>query len=121
MAQTSLAPTFQWPTRRKVSLRRRKVPTARLGGKRPRRGQFFTGMFRRMRLKRLRLYYCCMVKKLKDYYRNLVKDMTQAAGTIEAYQQRLLMECSFLVPVMGLPISICPSIVGSEHPWYSIT
>ncbi|KAJ8755890.1 hypothetical protein K2173_024435 [Erythroxylum novogranatense] len=103
--QTPLTPTFRWPTRRRVSLRRRKPLTARLGGKKPGRGAILMRMFRRMRLRCLKLRYARMVRKLKAYYLNLVKDMKNGAATIEAYHQRLLMETSFLVPVVGVPLS----------------
>ena len=45
-----------------------------------------------------------MLKKLKNYYKELVKDVMQGSGTIESYQQCMLLEASFGLgnPVMGV-------------------
>lgn len=82
---------FQW----RIPLRRRRrQATVRLGGKKKnRRGVFLARLVRRVRLK---------LKKVKDYYNSLVKDMIEAGSSLEAFQQRLLLETSFGVPVMGL-------------------
>ncbi|XP_021638878.2 uncharacterized protein LOC110634247 [Hevea brasiliensis] len=116
-SQTHLSTSFpRWPTHRRISLRRRKLPSVRLGGKKPRRGFFLLKMLRKMRLRWLKLHYSCMLRKLKEYYRNLIKDVIDAGATIEAYQQRLVMEASFAVPVMGLSFSSYPSMAGSDRP-----
>ncbi|KAJ9179416.1 hypothetical protein P3X46_011205 [Hevea brasiliensis] len=111
-SQTHLTTAFRRPTHRRIWLRRRRLPLVRLGGKKPRR-EFFMRMLRKMRLRWLKLHYSCMLRRLKVYYRNLIKDLVEAGATIEAYQQRLVMEASFAVPVMG--ISGYPSMVGSDR------
>ncbi|OAY53222.1 uncharacterized protein LOC110613926 [Manihot esculenta] len=114
--KTHLSVAFRWPTRRRISLRRRKLPSVRLGGKKQRRGLFLLRMLRRMRVKWLKLHYSCLLRKLKEYYRNLIKDVIEAGATIEVYQQRLVMEASFGVPVMGFNFSSYPSMAGSDRP-----
>lgn len=68
-----------------------------------------------MRLKWLRLQYKRILKNLKEYYKNMVKDMVEASATIEAYQQRLFMESSFAVPA-GVAFSAYPHSFGSNGP-----
>ncbi|KAM7480621.1 hypothetical protein LguiA_028834 [Lonicera macranthoides] len=88
---------FRW----RIPLRRRRQATVRLGGKKKtRRGVFLARLVRRVRLK---------LKKIKDYYNSLVKDMIEAGSSLEAFQQRLLLETSFGVPVMGLSFNTFPS------------
>ncbi|KAK3220289.1 hypothetical protein Dsin_014259 [Dipteronia sinensis] len=105
-------------TCRRVFIRRRKLPVVRLGGtrKKPRRGVFLVRMFRKVRLRWLRLHYTCMIKKLKEYYLQMVKDIKEAGASLETFQQRILMEASFAVPVMGLSLSSFPSVAGSDRP-----
>ncbi|KAK2651980.1 hypothetical protein Ddye_011836 [Dipteronia dyeriana] len=105
-------------TRRRVFLRRRKLPVVRLGGttKKSRRGVFLVRMFRKVRLRWLRLHYTCMIKKLKEYYLQMVKDIKDAGASLETFQQRILMEASFAVPVMGVSLSSFPSVAGSDRP-----
>ncbi|KAL2933028.1 Transposable element Tc1 transposase [Bienertia sinuspersici] len=99
--------TISWPSRPKIRLRRRgrRLPTAQLGGKKPRRGFFLARLFRRIRVRWQKLHYSCMLKKLKQYYRSLIKDLIEANASVEAYQQRALMETSFAVPVVGVSLS----------------
>ncbi|KAL2504479.1 hypothetical protein Adt_10449 [Abeliophyllum distichum] len=80
---------FRWPTGRRLSFRRRRLPIVRLGGKKSRR-------------RWLKLKYSCMLKKLKNYYNALVKKIIEANGTVESFQQMMLLETSFIIPVMGL-------------------
>lgn len=101
---TGASTAFRWPSsRRKVYLRRRKPQVVRLGGKNstPRGGFSLKRMVRRMRLKWLRLYYVRLVKMIKGYYRNLVKEFADAgAATI---QQRMTVEtAAFAAPGLGL-------------------
>ncbi|PSR96204.1 Receptor-type tyrosine-protein like [Actinidia chinensis var. chinensis] len=111
-------PYYRWPHRGKISLRRRKLPSVRLGGgKRPRRGLFLVRRFRRARLRWLRLKHWCTFKKLKQYYRNLVKDIVEASATIEAVQQRILLETSFAIPVMGMSLTSFPNAYGMDRPY----
>lgn len=107
---------FPWKLRRRVPLlRRRKVQTVRLGGKKPRRRiSGILRMFRRMRLRWLKLQYVRMLKRLKEQYRNIVKDLVEAGSTIETFQQRLFMESTFAIPV-GVNLSTYPSRFGSDH------
>ncbi|ESQ48586.1 hypothetical protein EUTSA_v10021772mg [Eutrema salsugineum] len=101
---TSASTVLRWPsTRRKVSLRRRKPQVVRLGRKNSTpRGRFtLKRMVTRMRFKWLRLYYVRLVKNIKGYYCNLVKEFADAgASTI---QQRMTMEtAAFAAPGLGL-------------------
>nr|GMC75971.1 uncharacterized protein LOC109187726 [Ipomoea batatas] len=100
-------------SRRKFCFRKRgKLPTARLGGKKPRRGFFLLKLFRRAKLRWLRLHYSTMLKKIKDYYQRLIKDIVDGGGAIDSFHQRLIMETSFAVPVMGLSLNSFPSHYG---------
>ncbi|GKV09811.1 hypothetical protein SLEP1_g21251 [Rubroshorea leprosula] len=114
---TQLTTPFRWSTRRKTILRRRKPPTIRLGsGKKHKRGFSLARILRRIKLRWLKLQYTCMLRKLKEYYRNLIKDIAEAGSTIETFQQRFLMETSFAVPVMGVSFNSFPSATGSNRP-----
>ncbi|XP_021295057.1 uncharacterized protein LOC110424727 [Herrania umbratica] len=115
--RTSLATTFQCQARRRIFLRRRnKMPTVRLGGKKPRRGLFIVRILKKMRLRWLKLQYTCMLRNLGKYYRNLIKDIVEAGASVEALQQRMFMESTFAVPVMGVSFSSFPSATGSDRP-----
>lgn len=97
--------------------RRRRLPSVRLGEKKPRRRVVaLLRIFRRMRLKWLKLHYMRMMRKLKEYYRNLVKDLAAAGASLETFHQRILLETSFAVPVMGVSFSSYPSVPGSDRP-----
>ncbi|KAL3528581.1 hypothetical protein ACH5RR_007903 [Cinchona calisaya] len=112
---TATMATFR-TTRRRLSFRRRKLPTVRLGGnKKPRKGFFLVRLFRRVKLKSLKNKYFCMLKKLKNYYTSLVKDIIEAGGTIESFHQRVLLETSFAVPVMGISFNSFPNNYGLDH------
>ncbi|XAR67572.1 hypothetical protein NMG60_11002375 [Bertholletia excelsa] len=96
--------------RRKIQLRRRKLPTVRLGERKPRRGRhFLLRLFRRARLRWLKLNYLRILKKLKQYYRSLIRDIIDGSATAEAVQQRILMETSFAVPVLGVSFNSFPN------------
>ena len=102
-----------------IPLRRRpRLPSVRLGGKRPRRVVALVGMLRRIRMRWLRLQYMCMVRKLRECYRNLAKDLAEAGASIDTFQKRVFLEASFAVPVMGLAFSGYPNSApppGSDH------
>lgn len=83
------------PLRRR---RRRVLPTVRLGGGGRRRRLGWIRIFRRIKLRWLKM----KLKRLKEYYKGLVKDVIQGSDSLEAFQQRLLLETSFAIPVMGL-------------------
>ncbi|AEE75460.1 hypothetical protein AtNW77_Chr3g0170471 [Arabidopsis thaliana] len=105
---TAASSAFRWPSsRRKIYLRRRKPQVVRLGGKNstPRGSFSLKKVVTRMRLKWLRLYYVRLVKKIKAYYRTIVKEFEEAgAATI---QQRMTVEtAAFAAP--GLGLSFCP-------------
>ncbi|XVF74307.1 hypothetical protein PTKIN_Ptkin13bG0099900 [Pterospermum kingtungense] len=103
-------------SRRRIFLRRcNKLPTVRLGGKKPRRGLFIVRVLKKMRLRWLKLQYTCMLRKLRKYYRNLIKDIIEAGSTVEALQQRMFMESTFAVPVMGVSFSSFPSATASDR------
>lgn len=89
-----------------IQQRKRKPPTLRLGGKKPR---LLVRLLRRIRLRWLKLRYLCMLKKLKEYYKRVVKELIEAGGSLESFQQRILLETSFAVPVMGVSFSTYPS------------
>ncbi|OMO70673.1 hypothetical protein CCACVL1_18729 [Corchorus capsularis] len=106
----STAPQSHLTRRRLIFLRRRnKLPTVRLGGKKPRRGLFIVKVLKKIRLKWLKLQYTCMLRNLRNYYRNLIKDIIEAGATVEAMQQRMFMESTFAVPVMGVSFASFPS------------
>ncbi|CAK9179868.1 unnamed protein product [Ilex paraguariensis] len=115
-SHTNKTTVFGWSSRRRTPLRRRRPPSMRLGGKKTRRGLFLVRLFRRVRLRWLKLKYSCMLKKLKDYYHSLVKDIIEGGATIESYQQRLFLETSFAIPVMGLSFSSIPTSYGLDRP-----
>ncbi|KAK7349306.1 hypothetical protein VNO77_06571 [Canavalia gladiata] len=108
---------WPWQPRRRVSLiRRRKVQTVRLGGKKARRG--ILGLFRifkRMRLRWVKLQYVRILKRLKEHYSNMVKDLVEAGATVETFHQRLFMESTFAIP-LGVNLSTYPSRFGSDRP-----
>lgn len=103
-----LVSAFRWPSsRRKIYLRRRKQQVVRLGGKNSTpRGRFsLKRVVTRMKLKWLRLYYVRLVKKIKAYYRTMVKEFVDAGAT--TIQQRMTVEtAAFAAP--GLGLSFCP-------------
>ncbi|KAL3632075.1 hypothetical protein CASFOL_025059 [Castilleja foliolosa] len=99
------ATNFRWPIRLK---RRQRLPIVRLGGLKPRRGFFLTRLCKKAKLKWLRVKYMNMAKKLKKYYESLVKEILEGGRTIESFQQRMLLEASFAIPVMGLSFNSYP-------------
>ncbi|KAI9102915.1 hypothetical protein K1719_023354 [Acacia pycnantha] len=106
---TSPRTVWRWhKPRRGFALRRRRVmKTQRLGGKKPRRrmGAALGDMFRKMKV------------KLKECYRNVVKDIAEAGASVEMFQQRLLMETSLVVPI-GITFSsgtLYPSRFVPDH------
>ncbi|XP_041020056.1 uncharacterized protein LOC121261653 [Juglans microcarpa x Juglans regia] len=118
-AQTHLTPAVRYSARRQIPLRRRrKLPIVRLGsdGKKPRRVLTLVKMFRGIRLRWLKLQYIRMMRKFKEYYRNLVKDLMEAGATLETFHQRVIMEASLAVPVMGVSFNSYPSVPGSHRP-----
>ncbi|XP_050234887.1 uncharacterized protein LOC126683097 [Mercurialis annua] len=106
--QSQLITTFRCPNRRRIFLRRRKLPTLRLGGKKSGRGVSLLRMLRKVRLRWLKLQYWCMLKKLKEYYSNLIKDVIEGGAILDSYQQRLG------VPVMAF--NFYPSVPGPNRP-----
>ncbi|KAK8584905.1 hypothetical protein V6N13_138848 [Hibiscus sabdariffa] len=118
--QTHLATVSQCQARRRIfflRLRRHtKLPTVRLGGKKPRRGLFVVKVLKKMRLRWLKLQYTRVLRKMKKYYNDLIKDLVEAGSTVEALQQRMFMESSFAVPVMGVSFANYPPATGSDRP-----
>ncbi|KAK8641911.1 hypothetical protein V6N13_011279 [Hibiscus sabdariffa] len=119
--QAYLATTSQCQARLKIFLlrpRRNKLPTVRLGGrgKKPRRGLFVARALKKMKPKWLKLQYTCMLRKMKKYYRDLIKDIAEAGSAVEALHQRMFMESTFVVPVMGVSFANYPSATGSDRP-----
>ncbi|KAK4354532.1 hypothetical protein RND71_026726 [Anisodus tanguticus] len=90
---------FRWRCRR-ISFRNKRLPTVRLGGeKKPHRGFIWVKLFRRVKVK-------CMLKKVKQYYKSLVKEIVEGGAQLESIQQRLILETYFVVPGMGLPYPV---------------
>ncbi|KAJ0007952.1 hypothetical protein Pint_29162 [Pistacia integerrima] len=111
MAQDSQTKPATASRRRIILRRRRKLPVIRLGGSasdKPKRGMFILRMVRRMRLRWLKLRYVRMIKKLKQYYRDMVKDFMDASASLESFQQRALAEASFAS--LGLAFTTFPSM-----------
>ncbi|MBA0807643.1 hypothetical protein Gohar_023436 [Gossypium harknessii] len=119
-SQTHLATSFQCQARRRIFFLRlrhhNKLPTVRLGGKKPRRGLSIARVLKKMRLRWLKLRYACMLRKIKKYYRDLIKDIVEAGSTVEALQQRMFMESTFAIPVMGVSFATVPSATASDRP-----
>ena len=57
-----------------------------------------------------------MLRKLKMYYKSLIKDLIEANASVESYQQRVLMETSFAVPVVGVSFCSYPSAAAMANP-----
>ncbi|KAK4373827.1 hypothetical protein RND71_004504 [Anisodus tanguticus] len=86
---------FRWRCR-KISFRKKRLPTVRLGGeKKPHHGFILVKLFRRVKVK-------CMLKKVKHYYKSLMKEILEGGAQLESIQQRLIFEKSCVVPGMGL-------------------
>ncbi|KAK4781158.1 hypothetical protein SAY87_017264 [Trapa incisa] len=95
---------WQQPRRRLgIKLRRRRtLPTVRLGGDRPRPAVLILrSVWKRMRLRWLKMQYCRLLRRLKEHYRKLMEEMIEASAYMEPFQQRALMEASCGVPVMA--------------------
>ncbi|XP_021910983.1 uncharacterized protein LOC110824775 [Carica papaya] len=87
-------------SRRVVPLRRRKLPAIRLGGK---QGFFLKKMVKKMRVRWVKLQYMRVLKKLKEYYEKMVKDIIKAGESLEGdFQKRIFAEATFALPVMGV-------------------
>ncbi|KAL2243186.1 UNVERIFIED_CONTAM: hypothetical protein Sindi_0436600 [Sesamum indicum] len=102
--------SFRWTLRRG----RQRLPTVRLGGKKPR---FLLRLCKRAKLKWLRVKYVSLLKKVKKCYESMVKEVGEGRRTIESFQQRMLLETSFAIPVMGLSFANYnyPSAYGVER------
>ncbi|CAL0308682.1 unnamed protein product [Lupinus luteus] len=112
--QTHITTVPPWQPRRKIHLKKRqKLQLLRLGGnsKQQRHGMLMR-VVRMIRVKWLKLYYIRMLKKLKEYYQNFVKQLAETGATIETF---LFMESNFVIPT-GLTISGCPSRHGLDRP-----
>ncbi|KAG9458469.1 hypothetical protein H6P81_002977 [Aristolochia fimbriata] len=123
LVQSRRSIVFRWPLRRKRATsfpasatrkKRRKLPSIRLG-KRRAGGSFLVKIFRRIRLRWLRLHYSLLLKRLKAFYSTLVRDLIEAGATMEAIQSRIMMETYFSVPVMPVTVASIPSHVSSPR------
>ncbi|XXG81655.1 hypothetical protein AAC387_Pa09g2236 [Persea americana] len=104
------------PYASKCRTKRRKLPAVRLGGKRRKRGGFsLVGVFRRTRLRWLRLRYSSMIKRIKGLYSSIVKDLIEAGTTLEEAQRRIMFETYFTVPVIGIGAAGVPSHVVTQR------
>ncbi|KAH7857548.1 hypothetical protein Vadar_013881 [Vaccinium darrowii] len=98
---------------RRIPLRRRKLPSVRLGGKKSRRrGLFIVRLFRRARVRWQKIKYMCTLKKLKHYYRCLIREIIEASAAMELVQQRVLLDPSFAIPVLGISYNSFPHAYG---------
>ncbi|KAG5572975.1 hypothetical protein H5410_062741 [Solanum commersonii] len=84
---------FRWQSR-KISLRGKKRTVWLSGEKKPRRGLILVNLYRRVKLK-------CVLKKMKHYYKSLVKEIMEGGSTLGSIQQRFILETSYAVPVLG--------------------
>ncbi|KAF8393630.1 hypothetical protein HHK36_021875 [Tetracentron sinense] len=105
LTQTHRSTSFRWPNRWIILTRRRNVPSIRLGGKKRRRRLYSP----RIRLRWLKQRYTCMLKKMKDYSRSVMKDLMEASATLESVQQRVMMDAYFAVPGMGISFANFPA------------
>lgn len=104
---------LRWGTRRGIHFQRRRIPVAQLGGKRSGRLVAWGRMLRKIRLRRVKLKFIAMVKKMKKYYTKFVKDVMEAGAYTDSYQHRLLLETSFAIPIMGLSLSTHSSLAST--------
>ncbi|XP_071933278.1 uncharacterized protein [Coffea arabica] len=106
LVQSSADTNFRWPVRRRLSFRRRRLPTIRLGGKKknvkPRRGFFLARLFRNRseKLRSLKHRCFCMFKSFESYCRSMVKEMIEAGGTMDSLQHRMICDSPFAAPVI---------------------
>ncbi|PIA35879.1 hypothetical protein AQUCO_03400044v1 [Aquilegia coerulea] len=101
-------------SRRVTWYRRRKVQSIRLGGKKKRKGFVLVRLLKKVKLKWLKVQYSYMLKRLKNYYLSVVKDLIEAGATLETLQQRVMMETSFAIPVMSVSAVTVPSYMSSS-------
>ncbi|KAL6585205.1 hypothetical protein OROMI_004494 [Orobanche minor] len=109
------ATTFRWNLHRR---RRQRLPIARLGGENPRCGSFSARLCKKVKLKWVRVKYLTMLRKLKKYYDSFVKDLMDGGRAIESFQQRMLLETSFAIPVMGITLNAYPSSYALNRPMF---
>ncbi|KAG6581768.1 hypothetical protein SDJN03_21770, partial [Cucurbita argyrosperma subsp. sororia] len=100
-------------TRRGMRFRRRRMPVARLGGKRSGRLVAWGRMLRKIRLRWVKLKCIAMVKKMKEYYTRLMKDIIEAGAYAHSYQHRVLLETSFAIPILGVSLSTHSSVLAA--------
>ncbi|XP_038891072.1 uncharacterized protein LOC120080455 [Benincasa hispida] len=107
---------LRWGMRRGIQFRRRRMPVARLGGKRSGRIVAWGRMLRKIRLRWVKVKCIAMVKKIKKYYTSLMKDIMEGGAygyAADSYQHRLLMETSFAIPILGVSLSTHSSILAT--------
>ncbi|KAK9748679.1 hypothetical protein RND81_02G073100 [Saponaria officinalis] len=114
---TTHSTTISLPSRPKFRLQRqgRGLPTVQLGRKKPRpgrarargRGFFLSRFFKRARCKWLQLRYSCILRRLKKYYKSLIKDIVEGNSRVEGcHQQGVLRDSNILNgPNVGLSFS----------------
>lgn len=102
LATTPTAKTIGFGLRNRPTVRlyrRQRGPSIRLGGPRQRK---ITRYLKALKIRWLRLKQAFLLKKLKQYYKKLIKELIDSAAGADAFQRRLANEASFAVPVMGL-------------------
>ncbi|XP_047310603.1 uncharacterized protein LOC124914153 [Impatiens glandulifera] len=101
---------FRWVFRPR---RRRVMPTVRLGDGKPSRGGrrllLIIRVVRRARVRWEKLKKSSVLKKLKELYRSLIRDVLDSGATIDAFHHRLLLETSFTaLPLMPITFNSFP-------------
>ncbi|KAL3538422.1 hypothetical protein ACH5RR_001788 [Cinchona calisaya] len=101
---------FRWPIRLRLSFGKRRLPSIRLGGggnKKPRRGFFLARVLMRKSVKmrsslKQKYSISCMFKNFRNYCGSVVKVVIETGGS---FQERILLDSAFALPVMGLSFS----------------
>ncbi|XP_022148258.1 uncharacterized protein LOC111016963 [Momordica charantia] len=111
--ETENGPGLRCAARRGIQFRRRRrMPVARLGGPGSGSGPGRLGrMVRKIRVRWVKLRCLAMVKKMKKWYRKVLKDVIEAQAAVaypESYQHRVLLETSFAIPILPRSLSTYP-------------
>ncbi|KAG7013982.1 hypothetical protein SDJN02_24152, partial [Cucurbita argyrosperma subsp. argyrosperma] len=95
-AQPLLLSGHRRPLRRWIHLRRKKLSTARLGGRRPPRAAVIWRSIRKVRMRKwlMKVRCDCKVKKINELF-------DKDNGGFNGFLKRILMEISSAVPVLG--------------------
>uniref|UniRef100_A0A0A0KCH4 Uncharacterized protein n=1 Tax=Cucumis sativus TaxID=3659 RepID=A0A0A0KCH4_CUCSA len=92
-AKSLLRSGYRRPSRRWILLRRKKLPTARLGGRRPPRT---AAIWRSIKEIKMRKWAMTMTNKVR------CKDI----ASFNAFLRKILLEISLAIPLLGVSLSI---------------